>query len=248
MDDLRPKKVSEKRWKAAQVWEAGFWAIHESRSPKKSLKHRITRLLRLRPENPGDANNNWWKNCFDDYSFLPRAIQAAIEVGCGPYTNIRLIMEGRKINKIVCSDPLGKTYLTFRKRWLSTAVRKGIVDLRSPAESLPFPDNSFDLVILINVLDHVQDAEACVKSVKRITKHGGFLIVGQDLTDDEDRIRMEGDEMNLTGHPIFLTHTELDEMLPTEEFERVFMKILTREEGLCPQTHYGTYLLAGRKL
>jgi ubiquinone/menaquinone biosynthesis C-methylase UbiE len=50
------------------------------------------------------------------------------------------------------------------------------VDLRlGVAESLPFPDASFDLVMLDNVLEHVDDRALTLREVRRVLKPGGLL-------------------------------------------------------------------------
>ena len=55
-----------------------------------------------------------------------------------------------------------------------------------PLEDLPYRDNYFDLAVMLNVLDHVQDANACMRSLIRIVKPGGIVIIGQDLTNEDD--------------------------------------------------------------
>jgi ubiquinone/menaquinone biosynthesis C-methylase UbiE len=197
----------------------------------------------------GDDSNHWWQRQFQDYCFIPKTISSAIEVGCGPYTNIRLIREGRQFGRIVCSDPLADTYLTFKHRWLAVAKRRGWIEVNSsPAEALPFPDEVFDLTIMINVLDHVQDAVACLDTVKRITSPGGLIVIGQDLTNDDDRLAMEGDHMHLAGHTVFIKHDEIESYLPDTGFSRVYRRMLSREEGRWPPYHYGTLMLAIRKI
>lgn len=47
--------------------------------------------------------------------------------------------------------------------------------LASAAESLPFPDASFDLVILDNVLEHVQDRERTLEEIHRVLRPDGLL-------------------------------------------------------------------------
>jgi ubiquinone/menaquinone biosynthesis C-methylase UbiE len=42
-------------------------------------------------------------------------------------------------------------------------------------ENLPFQDNKFDLVICRNAIDHVEDADKCVKEVERVLKDGGVF-------------------------------------------------------------------------
>jgi 2-polyprenyl-3-methyl-5-hydroxy-6-metoxy-1,4-benzoquinol methylase len=47
--------------------------------------------------------------------------------------------------------------------------------LHSFAESLPFPDASFDLVILDNVLEHVEDRDRTLAEIRRVVRPGGLL-------------------------------------------------------------------------
>ncbi len=44
-------------------------------------------------------------------------------------------------------------------------------------EDLPFPDESFDLVIAHDVLEHVQDMEKTVSEMARVAKRGGHLYI-----------------------------------------------------------------------
>ncbi len=47
----------------------------------------------------------------------------------------------------------------------------------APAEALPFPDNCFDLVLLHEVLEHVEDDRKAVAEAYRCTKPGGEIVV-----------------------------------------------------------------------
>jgi ubiquinone/menaquinone biosynthesis C-methylase UbiE len=169
-----------------------------------------------------------------------------IELGCGPYTNIRVIMQGRAWSKIVCSDPLSGRYLTL-PCWLAMASKTKLVEVDNfPAERCPYQPGSFDLVIMNNVLDHVMDADECLTKAVGLVKTGGFLILGQDLSDAVDEKKYPHD----VGHPIRLL---LIDILPhlgglfSETFEHVVNKILPRAEGRNPDAHYGTFIYAGRK-
>ena len=44
----------------------------------------------------GDDWNHWWKERFDGYRFLPVELGDCVELGCGPYTNTRLVLAGRR--------------------------------------------------------------------------------------------------------------------------------------------------------
>jgi ubiquinone/menaquinone biosynthesis C-methylase UbiE len=43
------------------------------------------------------------------------------------------------------------------------------------AERIPFPDESFDIVITNSVLEHVSDIDACFSEISRVLRRGGLL-------------------------------------------------------------------------
>lgn len=242
-------KTSIMRWNQAQQWELNHWRKLDERASQK--KGGIRGLLQLIPGNPQQRLklndwNDWWFEQFDQYSFLPRKMKKLIELGSGPYTNARLISQECDIEQVVCTDPLALEYTNFDNGWLANSFRtRRIMVVCHPMESSPFPDRLFDCVIVINVLDHVHNAEACLKEAIRLTCDRGILILGQDLTNEEDMEKPEN--MFDIGHPIRLKHDWLDRIL-LNEFESLIYKILSREQGRDPNYHYGTYIFAGRRI
>ena len=241
-----PLAVSEERWRQAQEWEAAFWRS-QNPAPSRTLVARAKRLVKralgMQKTNTGDDWNHWWAEKFGGYAALPARLESAIELGCGPYTNLRVILPGREARRVVCSDPLVREYLQFEDRWLGQAWRRGAVEVDDhPIEACVFESESFDLVVMINVLDHVRDAMECLRQAARITRPGGWLVVGQDLSNAEDVARTGED----TGHPIRIGQATLDTAL-LPEFEAKLHRVLAREEGRNPEAHCGTYLFIGAK-
>ncbi len=242
-------KISRERWEMAQEWEREHWVKTQKMRAKygKNIIWKFIALLGLKSKYRGDDWNYWWKRQFNDYNFLPEVIENAIELGCGPYTNFRLIIERCVPKHLFLSDPLIRTYVNFKQTFVSEMYRKGLCIIDDQTiEEFPFAPDYFDLCVMINVLDHVQDAELCMKNAINITKPGGILIIGQDLTDEEDMHRIEGAEGEV-GHPIKIGHDWLDKFIK-RKFESLIYKILPREEGRAPIAHYGTYIFAGKKL
>jgi 2-polyprenyl-3-methyl-5-hydroxy-6-metoxy-1,4-benzoquinol methylase len=61
--------------------------------------------------------------------------------------------------------------------YLEIAKTKGIKVAFSKIEDMPFEDNSFDVIICCDVLEHVIDLHACCLQILRVLKPGGILIV-----------------------------------------------------------------------
>lgn len=242
-------KVNHSIWEEAQEYERKFW-LNDQKKKTKFLKNQIWNLLsflKLVPKYRGDDWNIWWKGKFDDYLFLPPYIENAIEIGCGPYTNIRLILQRCCIKYVFLNDPLMEIYSSFKKTIHTTSpFNASFISDNHPFEKNPFKNNYFDLVVMINVLDHVQDATICMQEAIHITKPGGIFIFGQDLTDDEDEKYIQNLEGDI-GHPIKLNHEWIDSFLG-DNFNILLKKILPRNHGRNPEAHYGTYLFAGIKI
>ena len=236
------RKVNEERWKYAQNFELEF------------AKNRIE---------SDDDWNLWWKQKFDGYSILEkRHFNNVLEVGCGPHTNIRYIQPEITFNKLWLEDPLMQYYLTynlnkknsifnfFKMKFYKNRTNYLLniysdlthpVDLStSKLEDLPYRDNQMDLIICINVLDHVNDYDRCMQEIYRVLNTDGLLILGQDLSNQEDQ-ELCPESYTDIGHPIKLDHVIIEKSLEGK-YSHLFKKILSREEGRNPGAHYGTFL------
>ncbi|HXE41775.1 MAG TPA: class I SAM-dependent methyltransferase [Candidatus Baltobacteraceae bacterium] len=242
-------KVSAERWRAAQQWEEQHW-IGAQKARARFFKNYIWRILSaagLVSKYRGDDWNEWWKRQFDNYQFLPSTVNNALEAGCGPYTNVRLMLDRCHFEHLYLSDPLIRTYAKFKLTFVAERYRNADCMLDDhPLEELPFADNYFDLAVMINVLDHVQDAGKCMENLIRIVKPGGILILGQDLTNEQDLAALKNDA-GAIGHPIKLDAEWFAPFLG-KKFAPIIYKTLSREEGRAPEFHCGDLIFAGRKL
>ena len=243
MEEHGLSSVDRDRWKRAQEWELDFWRREQQKTGVKGFALKVAgpllRAIQSRRAT-GDDWNEWWRDQFDGYSFLPSHIGDYIELGCGPYTNTRLVMRGRTADRVICSDPLADEYVKFRGRWLADAASKGLVEVDNhPIEDLPFPPGSFDVVVIINVLDHVMDADACMRNAINLLKPGGYFIFGQNLANPEMRGKHEWFE---EGHPIRATAEDVEGYL--EGLTPVLNKTLPAND---PPLHTGVLVFAGRR-
>ena len=100
----------------------------------------------------------------------PRGVRV-LDVGCGDAGVLIAFAEaGARASGI---EPYERSVERGRVR----ADEHGVeVDIRvGVAESLPFPDASFDLVTLDNVLEHVQDRERTLAEIRRVLRPDGVL-------------------------------------------------------------------------
>ena len=117
-------KTSEKRWSDAQEFERSLWITNNQRNSYLKILAKFVRAvknpkmlfnyLKYRDFYCGDDWNYWWMEQFENYIMLPKSVERALEIGCGPYTNIRLISKKCKIKEIYCSDPLIDVYTSCK--------------------------------------------------------------------------------------------------------------------------------------
>jgi len=89
-----------------------------------------------------------------------------IEVGSGAHGLIFYFGSRRGIGV----DPLAVSYGRLFPRWQHCAPT-----VAAAGESLPFPDQSFDVVICDNVVDHAESPARIVRELARVLKPAGLL-------------------------------------------------------------------------
>jgi SAM-dependent methyltransferase len=183
--------VDLKRWELAQTAEHSHW-FESSGSGRRVAD---------------DRNFDHFKR-FGGYDVLSgRVFDQALEVGCGPFTNLRLLASVCEIKSCSLLDPALDSYLDHRtayydrenlyipppfrsvaRAWSRSApIARRL--LNATGRAVPIKDlwrigaeetpaESADLVVMINVLEHCLDARKIVASVGAAVRPGGFLVVG----------------------------------------------------------------------
>ncbi|HET9478257.1 MAG TPA: class I SAM-dependent methyltransferase [Pyrinomonadaceae bacterium] len=99
--------------------------------------------------------------------FQPIADDArVIEVGSGAHGLIFYFGTNRGVGV----DPLAVSYRNLFPRWQSR-----VPTIAAIGEQLPFPDQTFDVVICDNVIDHAESPSRIVTELVRILKPAGLL-------------------------------------------------------------------------
>ena len=65
----------------------------------------------------------------------------------------------------------------FRKVITSDFELRSAVDVQLDSSAIPFADESFDVVLMTEVIEHVPDSVRTLKEVSRILKSGGILLI-----------------------------------------------------------------------
>ena len=97
----------------------------------------------------------------------------AIDVGCGAG---HYVLELKKRGVNIFGSDISKKMIEVTK---SNNVKEHLLPDRllcADCQSLPFPDNYFDVVFCIGVLSYVSDELAIFKELKRIVKKDGLII------------------------------------------------------------------------
>lgn len=91
-----------------------------------------------------------------------------LDVGCGAGGNIKILGEFGAVTGLDISEEA----LKFAK---TRGVFKNLV--QGNAERLPFPDNTFDLISALDVLEHVPDDQQALREIFRVLKKGGLALI-----------------------------------------------------------------------
>jgi len=204
-------KVDNNRWLEAQSYEKKMW---------------LNNLNLVSDDRNYDHLNN-----FDNYSFLNdfnKNDLSIIELGCGPFTNLRLIIEKIKgtITEIDLLDPLIYSYLNHQNcTYKNSNLQNHKVNLiESSIEDYVF-GKKYDIVVMLNVLEHCMDIDFIFKKIKVILKDDGLFIFGDCCIKNE----MISDLINNlydTGHPLRITESKLDSYIDEYDDKIFYNKLI----------------------
>jgi ubiquinone/menaquinone biosynthesis C-methylase UbiE len=97
--------------------------------------------------------------------------QRILDVGCGTGSLSRTLLASGKAISVVGVDPT-EDYVSFARRGVPSSRATFQV---SAAESLPFPDNSFDAAMALLVLQEFDDPGRAVREMARTTRRAGTV-------------------------------------------------------------------------
>jgi SAM-dependent methyltransferase len=166
-------RVSLERWTRAQWAEAAYWAA---------------------PERAGDDNDNAGDSyaLFSGYVGVRPALGDVLELGCGPFTQLRSLLGNTAVPWTMRSVTLADPILVSESRHARSSFATGTFTahgktyptrlLQVGAEEVgALYHDRFDTVIMQNVLEHVSDAFQVLESLYNATKPGGVIILWEPM-------------------------------------------------------------------
>lgn len=119
----------------------------------------------------GALENYWYRDGFttafgiDESFYVGKRL---LDIGCGPRGSLEW---ATMASERVGIDPLAKQY----ERLNGGLHSMSYVVARS--EEIPFPEGHFDVISSFNSLDHVDDLDATIREITRVTTRGGTFLL-----------------------------------------------------------------------
>ncbi|HZH35269.1 MAG TPA: class I SAM-dependent methyltransferase, partial [Pyrinomonadaceae bacterium] len=120
---------------------------------------------------------SWCKGLSDDARIL--------DVGCGDGFHLGVLREfGKKTWTLEGVDA--------DERAVAIGARSGLKIHQGTLETVRLPENSYDLVILIQTIEHVADPPELLRQIRALLRSGGRLVIVTDNTDSLDFTLFKG--------------------------------------------------------
>ena len=123
---------------------------------------------------------------------LAAAAGHVLEIGGG--TGANLAIYGPGVESLTITEPETPMVRRLERRVREQASMAKV--LRSPAEDLPFDDDTFDVAVSTLVLCGVNDQSRALRQLRRVLRPGGQLLFIEHVRSGDARLARRQDRMN----------------------------------------------------
>jgi ubiquinone/menaquinone biosynthesis C-methylase UbiE len=116
----------------------------------------------------------WHERRFAEVSKVMGPVDGMIlDIGCADGVFSKVILDKTHAKKVIGIDVLQDSVLWAKKHWKRN---KKLSFRLGNAHSLKFPNNSFDAVFALEVLEHVSEPQKVFKEIKRVLTKDGYAV------------------------------------------------------------------------
>lgn len=101
----------------------------------------------------------------------------SLELGCSGDSFLYFYNKSYHISLLdLASSPL-KQYLPIKIRYQKDFIRFNLHPLSADSVNLPYKEKQFDLVIALDVLEHIKDDLSAIKEISRVLEKNGIVLI-----------------------------------------------------------------------
>jgi SAM-dependent methyltransferase len=235
-------RIPLERWKIAQTFERTGWMEKwRGAGDDRNLDHA--------------AEFNGYRTLFAGMDGKPRHYARAVELGCGPFTNLRVIADVVPTDRVTLLDPLAESYLQlpkcrYTRDTLKTHAGKTVpVDrlLACPIEQMPADVGAFDLVVMMNVIEHCYDVRTIFDKILSITRPGSVFVFHDAMYDPAKTRAVLDKSYYEAGHPLMVGYSVMETFMAEHFRMRYFSSHPDAADQIevCP--HHGRFYFVGER-
>ena len=142
--------------------------------------------------------DNFFKTLLAEIKSLkPKSV---LDVGAGEGFTLQKLKDNKIGDKLEGIEYMDEAIALGKQYHPGITIKKGDI------YKLPYKDNSFDVVICSEVMEHLEDPEKALKELKRVTKKYLFLSVPNEPFFTIQRILRGKNVLKLGDHPEHIQH------------------------------------------
>ena len=161
MERSRKSKKRNKKWLIANEREKSWWRRYVGSEQQKCM----TKIVKARAL--------FFENYIKINKLELKPHVKILEIGGAGLPVVNFFSFGVKCTL----DPLAEDYKN-----LFADLYKDILLVGGKAESLPFIESCFDIVIILNALDHCENPDKVLAEIWRILRHNGVVLLSLNVT------------------------------------------------------------------